>query len=36
MILPYYDAPDTAEGSVPMRGDDRQTGCVFSYVSCEQ
>lgn len=32
----YYDAPDDFEGSVPMRGDDRQTGWVFSYVSPEE
>ena len=35
MIPSYYDAPDLFEGSVPMRGDDRQTGWVFSYVSPE-
>src|SRR5207245_11814529 len=32
MIPSYYDAPDIVEGSVPMRGDDRQTGWMFSYV----
>src|SRR5216117_4077020 len=32
----YYDAPDTIEGSVPMRGDDQQTGWMFSYVSPEE
>lgn len=35
MIPSYYDAPDISEGSVPMRGDDRQTGWMFSYVSPE-
>jgi transposase len=35
MIPLYYDAPDFSEGSVPMRGDDRQTGWMFSYVSPE-
>jgi transposase len=32
----YYDAPDISEGSVPMRGDDQQTGWMFSYVSPEE
>jgi len=36
MIPPYYDAPDISEGSMPMRGDDRQTGWMFSYVSPEE
>src|SRR5207245_3075226 len=36
MIPSYYDAPDIVEGSVPMRGDDRQTGWMFSYVSPEE
>jgi transposase len=36
MIPSYYDAPDVFEGSVPMRGDDRQTGWMFSYVSPEE
>src|SRR5437773_9959718 len=36
MIPSYYDAPDRFEGSVPMRGDDRQTGWMFSYVSPEE
>lgn len=36
MIPAYYDAPDVFEGSVPMRGDDRQTGWMFSYVSPEE
>jgi transposase len=36
MIPSYYDAPDGFEGSVPMRGDDRQTGWMFSYVSPEE
>jgi transposase len=35
MIPLYYDAPAVSEGSVPMRGDDRQTGWMFSYVSPE-
>src|SRR2546421_3453563 len=35
MIPSYYDAPNIFEGSVPMRGDDRQTGWMFSYVSPE-
>ncbi len=36
MIPSYYDAPTISEGSVPMRGDDRQTGWMFSYVSPEE
>jgi transposase len=36
VIPSYYDAPDFSEGSVPMRGDDRQTGWMFSYVSPEE
>ena len=36
MAIPlYYDAPDSVEGSVPMRGDDQQSGGMFSYVSLE-
>src|ERR1700730_5850583 len=35
MIRSYYDAP-VCEGSVPTRGDDRQTGYVFSYLSPEE
>src|SRR5437879_12240636 len=31
-----YDAPNISEGSTPMRGDDRQTGWMFSYVSPEE
>jgi transposase len=36
VIPSYYDAPTVFEGSVPMRGDDRQTGWMFSYVSPEE
>ena len=36
MIPTYYDAPDVFEGSMPMRGDDQQTGWMFSYVSPEE
>jgi len=36
MIPSYYDAPDRFRGSVPMRGDDRQTGWMFSYISPEE
>ena len=36
MIPSYYDAPNVTEGSMPMRGDDRQTGYVFSYLSPEE
>ena len=32
MIPSYYDAP-THEGSLSMRGDDQQTGYLFSYLS---
>jgi transposase len=35
MIPTYYDAPNIFDGSVPMRGDDQQTGWMFSYVSPE-
>src|SRR5215212_5479979 len=31
----YYDAPDSVEGSVPMRGDDPQHDGMFSYVTPE-
>jgi transposase len=36
VIPSYYDAPDIFQGSVPMRGDDQQTGWMFSYVSPEE
>jgi transposase len=36
VTLSHYDAPDFTEGSVTMRGDDEQTGWVFSYVSPEE
>jgi len=36
MIPSYYDAPDRFKGSVPMRGDDRQAGWMFSYISPEE
>jgi transposase len=36
MIPAYYDAPNVFEGSGPMRGDDRETGYVFSYLSPEE
>jgi transposase len=36
VIPSYYDAPNISEGSVAMRGDDRQTGWMFSYVSPEE
>jgi transposase len=36
MIPSYYDAPGVTEGSRLMRGDDRQTGYVFSYLSPEE
>jgi transposase len=36
MIPVYYDAPNVSEGSEPMRGDDRETGYVFSYLSPEE
>ena len=35
MIASYYDAP-TDEGSQPMRGNDQQTGYMFSYVSPDE
>lgn len=36
MIPSYYYAPNVSEGSRPMRGDDQQTGFVFSYLSPEE
>jgi transposase len=36
VIPSYYDASIISEGSMPMRGDDRQTGWMFSYVSPEE
>ena len=36
MILTYYHAPDTSEGSNRMRGPDDQTSGMFSYLSPEQ
>jgi transposase len=36
MIPAYYDAPNVFEGSGPMRGDDRETGYIFSYLSPEE
>jgi transposase len=36
VIPSYYDAPNIYHGSVPMRGDDRQTGWMFSYLSPEE
>jgi hypothetical protein len=37
MAIPsYYHAPNVSEGSVPMRGDDQQTGYIFSYLSPEE
>jgi hypothetical protein len=36
MIPSYYDAPDLSEGSLPMRGDDRQTGCMVRCVSPQE
>jgi transposase len=36
MIPVYYDAPNVSEGSGPMRGDDRETGYIFSYLSPEE
>jgi transposase len=36
MIPVYYDAPHVSEGSGPMRGDDRETGYIFSYLSPEE
>src|SRR6266545_8429801 len=35
MIPPYYDAPDSSEGSVPMRGDDPRHDGMFSYITPE-
>ena len=35
MIPLYYDAPNISEGSGPMRGDDQDTGAMFSYLSPE-
>jgi transposase len=35
MIPVYYDAPNICEGSGPMRGDDQDTGAMFSYLSPE-
>ena len=35
MIPSYYDAP-THEGSLSMRGDDQQTGYLFSYLSPDE
>ena len=35
MIPAYYDAPNSCEGSGPMRGDDQDTGAMFSYLSPE-
>jgi len=34
-IPPYYDAPDSPKGSVPMRGDDPRHDSMFSYVTPE-
>src|SRR5947209_6031895 len=36
MIHSYYDAPNIREGSVSMRGDDRQSAAMFSYLSPEE
>jgi transposase len=36
VILTYYHAPDTSEGSNRMRGPDDQTSGMFSYLSPEQ
>jgi len=36
MIPLYYYAPDSSEGSEPMRGPDEQTSQMFSYLSPEQ
>src|SRR5229473_8208880 len=36
MIPLYYYAPDSSEGSEPMRGPDDQTSHMFSYLSPEQ
>ena len=35
-VLSYYHAPDLAEGSKHVRGDDERTGHLFSYLSPEQ
>jgi transposase len=35
MIPAYYDAPNISEGRGPMRGDDQDTGAMFSYLSPE-
>jgi hypothetical protein len=35
-IRPYYDAPTTSDWSVCVRGDDEQSGHLFSYLSPEQ
>jgi len=35
MIPTYYDAPDTLEGGVPMRGDDPRHDGMFSYITPE-
>jgi transposase len=35
MIPSYYDAPNTVEGSMPMRGDDPRHDSMFSYVTPE-
>jgi transposase len=37
MLIPsYYDAPDSEERSIPMRGDDPRHESMFSYVTPEQ
>jgi transposase len=37
MLIPsYYDAPDSDERSIPMRGDDPRHESMFSYVTPEQ
>jgi len=36
VILTYYHAPDSSEGSDQMRGPDDQTNGMFSYLSPEQ
>ena len=36
MIRPYYDPRDTLQRSVRVRGDDEQSGHLFSYLSPEQ
>ncbi len=35
-IRPYYDPRDTLPRSVRVRGDDEQSGHLFSYLSPEQ